>query len=112
MTGKQENAQYLGKPSRRNKVYLLVRGPELDRCNEENQKIIFRMAAEKKVMMCFDTVVSEIYPDHLIVDQKGEKLKLQNDFLFIFAGAELPFKFLESLGVVIDTKFGEAVNAS
>ena len=107
-----EAAQYLGKPSRRNKVYLLVRGPELDRCNEENQKIIFRMAAEKKVMMCFDTVVSEIYPDHLIVDQKGEKLKLQNDFLFIFAGAELPFKFLESLGVVIDTKFGEAVNAS
>ncbi|SMF36402.1 NAD(P)-binding domain-containing protein [Pseudobacteriovorax antillogorgiicola] len=104
-----EAAQYLAKSRLQNRVYLLVRGPQLDRCNEDNQNIIFDMAKKKKVVMCFDTVVSEIYEDYLIVDRQGQRLRLQNDFLFIFAGAELPFKFLESLGVVIDTKYGEAV---
>ena len=106
-----EAAQYLAKRHLRNQVYLLVRGPELDRCNEDNQRIIYDMAKKKQVAMCFDTTVSEIYKDYLIVDSNGQKMRLANDFLFIFAGAELPFKFLEKLGVVIDTKFGEAVSA-
>ena len=104
-----EAAQYLAKPSRRNKVFLLVRGDQLDRCNEDNQNIIFEMQKKKQVVISWNTVVSEVQPDHVIVEKEGQKLRLQNDFLFIFAGAELPFKFLESLGVVIDTKHGEAV---
>ena len=111
MNAAVEAAQYLAKSRRQNKVFLLVRGPQLDRCNEENQKIIFDMQAKKKVVISYDTVVSEIYKDYLIVDKEGQKLRLENDFLFIFAGAELPFKFLESLGVVIDTKYGEAVKS-
>ena len=107
-----EAAQYLAKPSRRNKVFLLVRGDQLDRCNEDNQNKIFAMAEQKQVVISWNTVVEEILPDHIIVNRQGEKLRLQNDYLFIFAGAELPFKFLESLGVKIDTKHGEAVKAS
>lgn len=106
-----EAAQYLAKPSRRNKVFLLVRGDQLDRCNEENQKIIFEMAEKKQVVISWNTSVTEVQPDHVVVDKDGQKLRLQNDYLFIFAGAELPFKFLESLGVKIDTKHGEAVKA-
>lgn len=104
-----EAAQYLAKPSRRNKVFLLVRGDQLDRCNEDNQNIIFAMEKKKQVVISWNTSVTEVQKDYIVVDKEGRKLRLQNDFLFIFAGAELPFKFLESLGIVIDTKHGEAV---
>ncbi len=64
------------------------------------------------VKICYNTTVEQIEKDHLIVKMDGQSLRLQNDFLFIFAGAILPFAFLKSLGIMIDTKYGEAVKAS
>lgn len=104
-----EAAQYLAKTRLDNRVYLLVRGAEFDRCNEENQRIIYQMQKDQRVFISFKTVVKEIHKNYLIVDKDGQSLRLANNYLFIFAGAELPFKFLESLGVKIDTKFGEAL---
>ncbi len=107
-----EAAQYLCKPELRNKVFLLVRGPTFDRCNQENQDIINDYAKKGRVTICYNTTVEQIEKDHLLVKRDGEVLRLQNDFLFVFAGAIMPFAFLKSLGVVIDTKFGEPVKAS
>ncbi len=107
-----EAAQYLCKPGLRNKVFLLVRGPTFDRCNEENQNIIKDYERKGMVKICYNTTVEQIHKDHLIVKMDGQTLRVQNDFLFIFAGAILPFAFLKSLGIMIDTKYGEAVKAS
>lgn len=107
-----EAAQYLAKGRLRNRVYLLVRGDLLDRCNEDNQKIIFDLQRQKRVVISFNSSVKEIHQDHLIIDVGGTQKRLKNNFLFIFAGAEMPFDFLKSLGVVIDTKYGEEVKSS
>lgn len=104
-----EAAQYLGNPKYQNKVSLLVRGDKLDRCNQENQDIIKAMDAKGQVKICWHTSVKEIHAKHLVIDREGKEMQLQNDFLFIFIGAELPFKFLMSLGIKIDKKFGEAM---
>ena len=107
-----EAAQYLCNKKLRNKVFLLVRGPTFDRCNQENQDIINDYAKQGLVTICYSTTVEKIEADHLIIKQDGKEKRLQNDFLFVFAGAIMPFAFLKSLGVVIDTKYGEPVKAA
>jgi thioredoxin reductase (NADPH) len=107
-----EAAQYLAKPSLRNKVLLLVRGPGFDRCNEENQNIIFDMEKKGQVVIWYKSSVKEIHEKHLLIDRDGTPKKLQNDYLFVFAGAELPHKFLMGLGIRIEKKFGEKLKSS
>ena len=107
-----EAAQYLCQPKLKNKVFLLVRGEIFDRCNQENQDIINDYAKKSWVNICYNTSVEKIEADHLLVKKDGQVLRLQNDFLFVFAGAIMPFAFLKSIGISIDTKFGEPVKAS
>ena len=102
-----EAAQNLCRPQYRNRVTLLVRGARLDRCNQENQEIIKNMERQGLVKIAFNTTVAEIHQTHLVVEHQKQRSPLQNDFLFIFAGAELPFKFLQSLGIQTEKKFGE-----
>ncbi|RYZ60175.1 MAG: 4Fe-4S dicluster domain-containing protein [Proteobacteria bacterium] len=106
-----EAAQYLCKASLKNKVFLLVRGDTFDRCNEENQKIITDYEKRGMVQICYNTSVDQIEQDHLMVKRDGKVMRLQNDYLFVFAGAIMPFAFLKSIGVQIETKFGEPVKA-
>jgi len=102
-----EAAQYLARPEYKNRVTVLVRGKALDRANQENKDIITEMAKRGQLKMRFDTVVKEVRKDHIIVDNLGKLSRMPNSYLFIFAGAELPFKFLQELGIKIDKKFGE-----
>lgn len=103
-----EAAQYLCRAQYRNKVFLLVRSAFFDRCNEENQKLIEGYARQGLVKILFNTVVDEILPTQIIIKKDNQKHTLQNDFLFIFAGAELPFEFLKKMGIMVDKKFGVA----
>lgn len=104
-----EAAQMLAKRKFKNKVTLLVRGEAFDRCNEENQKIIREMEQKGLVEIWFHSSVKEIHPEALVIQKNGQDVRIPNDFLFVFAGAEAPHKFLTSLGVGIDKKFGEAL---
>jgi thioredoxin reductase len=107
-----EAAQALGNRSLRNKVTILIRGPQLDRCNEENQKMIESMAKRKEVVLCFNASVNEIHADRLVIQVHGQKKIIANNYLFVFAGAELPSKMLASLGIQMDKKFGEGLSKS
>jgi thioredoxin reductase len=104
-----EAAQQLAQPQYRNRVTLLVRSAVFDRCNQENQNIIFALAKKGLVDIRFESNLKYIARDHVVYEQKARQIKIGNDFVFVFAGAEMPFKFLQSLGIVIDKKFGEPV---
>lgn len=106
-----EAAQMLGDPKWKNRVHLLVRSGVFDRCNEDNIKRITAMEKKGQVKIWFNSSVQEI-DDKEIKIKKGESLvQLPNHFVFVFAGAEMPYKFLMSLGVAIDKKFGESQGA-
>ena len=107
-----EAAQALGNPKFRNQVTILVRGPEFDRCNAENKRITLEMEQQKQLKILYSTVVSEIGTDTIKVKGTSGEEQMKNDFLFVFAGAEMPHKFLMSLGIQIDKKFGEALKKS
>lgn len=105
-----EAAQYLSKPHLKNSVHLIVRGgPEeaFSRANEQNQKLVFEQEKQKLVTIHYDSAIKTIEKDFIIVKKSNEELNLKNDYIFIFAGAEVPFKFLMSLGINIDKAHGE-----
>ena len=104
-----EAAQYLGREKYGNKVRLLVRGSGFDRCNEENQKIIREMESKGLVKIQYNTSVKAIEKETLVIKTGESQETIPNHFLFVFAGAEMPHKFLMSLGIQIDKKFGEAL---
>ena len=107
-----EAAQYLAKAKYANKVTLLVRGPDFDRCNDENRAIIKDLASKGRVEIWYNSSVEEIHADKIKVKRESGSVEIPNQYLFVFAGAEMPFKFLKSLGVEIDKKFGEELGTS
>ncbi len=106
-----EAAIALAKDTLHNEVRLLVRGKAFDRCNETNQNLVQQLANAGRITICYESSVKEIFPETLTLDLTGEKKSIANDYLFVFAGAEMPQKFLATLGVAIDQKFGEALAA-
>ena len=103
-----EAAQQLARAEYGNRVTVLVRGEGFDTCNEENRKIILRLAEEERVRIHYSSSVKEIHQDALVLNEKGKDFsRISNHFLFVFAGAEMPHKFLMSLGIQIEKKFGE-----
>jgi thioredoxin reductase/NAD-dependent dihydropyrimidine dehydrogenase PreA subunit len=103
-----EAAQMLAAAPLQNKVTLLVRSQTFDRCNEDNIKKICELENQRRVTIWFNSSVKEIRPTELVIDHEGATTQIPNDYLFIFAGAEMPHKFLMSLGISIDKKFGAA----
>ena len=70
-------------------------------------------ALEKKglVKIWFNSSVQEIKKFQVVVKKDEQIITLNNDYVFVFAGAEMPHKFLMSLGIQIDKKFAEALNS-
>ena len=105
-----EAAQYLCRAQYGNKVTLLVRGETMDRCNDENLRLIHECETEGRVKILYQSSVKSIEPTKIQIQTKDQESTIANDYLFVFAGAEMPHKFLMSLGIEIDKKFGEALS--
>lgn len=104
-----EAAQMLGDPKYKNTVHLFVRGDRFDRCNQDNIDRIKKMESLNQVKIWYNCSISEIKATELVIKKSESVQTLPNDFVFIFAGAEMPQKFLMSLGVQIDKKFEEGL---
>ena len=104
-----ESAQMLADPRWKNTVHLLVRSADFDRCNEDNINRIRALEKKGRVQIWFNSSVNEIHDHEVVVKKNNDVVRLPNKFVFVFAGAELPHKFLMSLGVAIDKKHGEAL---
>ena len=106
-----EAAQMLSEARWNNKVHLLVRTDTFDRCNEDNIRRITAMQKKGLVEIWYNSSIVEIFDTKIIVKKNDEVITLANNFVFVFAGAELPHKFLMSLGVQIDKKYAEGLGS-
>jgi putative YpdA family bacillithiol system oxidoreductase len=102
-----EAAQYLAKPQYGNKTLLIVRGSSMNKANEENVNLVNDLAKQGRIVIWYNSAIKEIQKDHIIVEKDGATTSVPNNFIFIFAGAVMPFDFLMSLGIKIDKKHGE-----
>lgn len=106
-----EAAQMLAEARWKNTVHLLVRSSGFDRCNEDNMNRINALEKKGLVKIWFNSSVQEIKKFQVVVKKDEQIITLNNDYVFVFAGAEMPHKFLMSLGIQIDKKFAEALNS-
>ncbi len=104
-----EAAQMLADSKYQSKVHLFVRGPVFDRCNEDNIQRITALQQKGRVEIWYNTSIQEIFTDKIRLKKEDQILEIPNDYIFVFAGAEMPHKFLMSLGVQIDKKFAEGL---
>jgi len=75
------------------------------RLKERNEGQIQVLMKSKAVRVIFNSEVTRIEPDQVILkEQSGAVHTLPNDFVFIFAGGELPAEFLNRIGVKLRTE--------
>ena len=94
-----------GQPA--NRVSLSYRGESFRRIKPGNHERIEAALREGVLEILWKTNLVRIDPDSITYRNGGPEAILPNDYAFIFAGGELPTKFLRECGVEIDTKFGE-----
>jgi thioredoxin reductase (NADPH) len=92
-----------------NVVTISYRKDDFVRLKEKNENRIREYAQSGKIKTIFNSQVVEIKPDAALV-QEGDKIihNLQNDFVFVFAGGELPTELLKRAGVKLRTSEVEA----
>jgi thioredoxin reductase len=92
-----------------NRVTLSYRGAKLIRCREENLERLNQAISEQRITPLYESNVKAIDLDRVIVDHKGSEVTLANDYLFVFAGGELPTAVLENAGIKIKTHHGKRI---
>ncbi len=94
-----------------NEVTLSYRNASFARLKPKNLERVERAMQKKAIRAIFNSNVKEIRDDSVIlaVEEKENFINLQNDLIYIFAGGELPTKFLEKIGIRITKKFGDAI---
>jgi thioredoxin reductase (NADPH) len=93
-----------------NKVTLSYRGESFSRIKPSNLDRIKKYSQSRKINVILKSEVLKIDENNVLLKTLSEeRLTLKNDLVYIFAGGELPTKFLEQVGIKITKKFGDAV---
>ena len=94
--------------SQQNNVVLSYRKDKFSRIKPKNREKILKAIEGGGVDVRYNTNLVEIQKDKTILStqNQGERLSLENDLVYIFAGGELPTQFLQKAGVKITKRFG------
>lgn len=92
-----------------NDVTISYRGDAFSRLKPKNLAKINAAISSSRIRVFFSSNVQEILDEKVIILNDGSPVSIRNDLVFIFAGGELPTKFLEKIGILITKKFGEAL---
>lgn len=87
-----------------NQVTLSYRKAEFVRLKEKNERRVQQFIDSQKLRVLFDSQVVEIKTDAAVVREAGNIMhNLPNQFVFIFAGGELPTELIKRAGVKLRT---------
>ena len=94
-----------------NKVTLSYRKDVFQRVKPKNSERINEAIKQGRVDVRFNTNLVSIDMEDITLTngKEGDKIKLKNDLVYIFAGGELPTQFLQKIGLEITKKYGEAI---
>ena len=92
-----------------NKVTISYRKDDFVRLKEKNETRVRELIKSGRIKTVFNSNVVEIKPESAFV-QEGDKIihNLQNDYVFVFAGGELPTELLKRTGIKLRTTEAEA----
>ena len=88
-----------------NTVTISYRRSEFIRLKEKNEKNINNLIQTKKISVIFNSQPLEIRRENVIIKEDPEQLHtISNDYIFIFAGGEMPIELLKRAGVQLRTE--------
>jgi thioredoxin reductase (NADPH) len=88
-----------------NAVTISYRRSEFIRLKEKNEKQLNDLIHSKKIITILNSSVQEIKSDSVLIKEEPEQIhELANDYVFIFAGGELPSELLKQAGVRFRTE--------
>jgi thioredoxin reductase/Pyruvate/2-oxoacid:ferredoxin oxidoreductase delta subunit len=93
------------------RVTLSYRGAELARCREANRARVAALAREGRLRTRLPSEVREIRVREVLLESAGKLEALDNDFVIVNVGGELPSEFLAKAGVGMRRFHGEAPGA-
>jgi thioredoxin reductase len=71
----------------------------LSRIKERNKNHLEDQVAKKNITIIFNSQINEINEHDVLLSTPNGDVRLQNDFVFICAGGEMPFDFLKKIGI-------------
>ena len=93
-----------------NDVTLSYRKDKFSRIKPKNREKITKAIENQQLNMIFNSNLVKISDDQIDLKMEdGTIQSIENDMVYIFAGGELPTKFLEKAGVAITKRFGYIV---
>lgn len=87
-------------------VTLSYRSGSFSRAKVKNRQKVDDMAASGRLRVMLKSNVQEITTDHVVIENGGEHIKIQNDGVIICAGGIMPTGFLKEIGIHVETKYG------
>jgi len=82
-----------------NRVTLSYRKAEFTRLKERNARRLDEFRKKSAVSVLLNSNVKEIREQEVDLETTGGLKVLPNDYVFIFAGGEMPFEFLKKTGI-------------
>ena len=90
-----------------NQVRMSYRGESFRRIKPKNHQRVEEVVSAGGLDILWSTNLVRIESDSITYRNGGPPETLPNDYTFIFAGGELPTRFLRDCGVEIETRFGK-----
>ncbi len=88
-------------------VALSYRKDVFSRIKEKNRERIEQAIKAGWVTTYMESQVTEIGSDTVTLSHQGQAVVVENDYVFVFIGGELPTGFLREIGIEVEMKFGE-----
>jgi thioredoxin reductase (NADPH) len=92
-----------------NQVSVSYRSDKFSRLKPKNLEKINNVINSKKIKVFYNSNVKEIKDKSVILQIEDSEKEIDNNRVYIFAGGELPTRFLEKIGIKVTKKFGEAI---
>ncbi len=89
-------------------VVLSYRGEAFSRVKPKNRKGLAEAAAAGRLRVMLESTVARIEPRHVVLKHKEREIRVANEAVVVCAGGELPTPFLRKLGIMVETRHGEA----
>lgn len=90
--------------NQRCRITLIVRGDGFPKAKGRNRERIMAAIEQGHVQAFFESAVREIKPKSLVVATPQGDREIENDYVFVMVGGELPFPLLEKIGIRIVEK--------
>jgi thioredoxin reductase/NAD-dependent dihydropyrimidine dehydrogenase PreA subunit len=89
-------------------VALSYRSSSFSRAAKKNREKLDKAEAAGRVNVLLKSTVKEIKRNSVVLDKEGELIEIENDAVIVNAGGVLPTPFLKEIGILVETKYGEA----